>query len=48
MPGGSEAGQLISNQRHFVGQDPERSQRVIHAVMGMKKLEMEAMQRAYD
>jgi predicted 3-demethylubiquinone-9 3-methyltransferase (glyoxalase superfamily) len=29
-------------------QDPARSQRVMHAVMGMKKLDMEAMQRAYE
>jgi predicted 3-demethylubiquinone-9 3-methyltransferase (glyoxalase superfamily) len=28
--------------------DPARSQRVMHAVMGMKKLDMAAMQRAYD
>jgi predicted 3-demethylubiquinone-9 3-methyltransferase (glyoxalase superfamily) len=28
--------------------DPARSQRVMHAVMGMKKLDMEAMQRAYE
>jgi predicted 3-demethylubiquinone-9 3-methyltransferase (glyoxalase superfamily) len=28
--------------------DPARSQRVMHAVMEMKKLDMAAMQRAYD
>lgn len=28
--------------------DPARSQRVMQAVMGMKKLDMAAMQRAYD
>jgi predicted 3-demethylubiquinone-9 3-methyltransferase (glyoxalase superfamily) len=32
----------------MTGKDPARSQRVMHAVMGMKKLDMEAMQRAYD
>src|ERR1700736_4860558 len=32
----------------MVDKDPDRTQRVMHAVMQMKKLDIAAMQRAYD